>query len=270
MDFIIEEKSFDLSLAKSIAIYENASSILEISIAESDSDIMLEASFEEFKKKASNAIEKIIKTIKEFCKKVKVKIDTQIQKVKLNHKLSEIKNMLAMKKAKALGQKFNLFEIQKYKRYYRDFINKYTSEFKQGLNKKFNSVEEYMKWEKHMLNKLDEFNYKLTDEEQWRLSRSINSAIQLSTEEYENRERNLKMIEDAGCNAIDDISKNYKKIDIDNSHANYEAQDMRIAALKNSSIGKVCSKLSRAVKTVVSFVSKHVILSLLALLAILL
>ena len=69
---------------------------------------------------------------------------------------------------------------------------------------------------------------------------------------------------------ISDIGINYKKIDIDNSHANYEAQDMRIATLKNSSIGKVCSKLSRTVKTVVSFVSKHVILSLLALLAILL
>ena len=270
MDFIIEEKSFDLSLTKSMAIYENASSLLEIAIFESDSDIMLEASFEEFKKKAMDAIDKIIKTVKEFCKKVRMKLDTQVQKIKLNFKLSEIKNILATKKANALGQKYNMMEIHKYKKFYRDFINKYTSEFKQGLNKKFNSVDEYITWEKSMLKKLDDFNYKLSDEEQWRLSTSVNSAIKLTSEELQNRENNLKMIEDAGCNAIDNVSKHYKKIDIDQSHANYEAQNVKITRMKNTLIGRVCCGLSNAVKHVVSFISKHTLIAFLALIAIIL
>ena len=177
--------------------------------------------------------------------------------------------IMAKKKAKVMGTKFSYMDINKYKAFYTDFINRYTSELIHGMNKDFTSVDEYENWKVGMLNRLEDFNFKLSDEEQWKLSISINSAVELTEKEAQNREKDLKMVEEKGSAAIKNIEKYYKKIDVERSFVNYSKRNLKIFQLQNSTIGIICSKLMQCIKTVARFISKHALLCVTALLVVL-
>ena len=180
-----------------------------------------------------------------------------MEQVKLNKKLDELKNILAVKRAKIMGKKIKYFDIKKYKSFYTDFINRYTAELKKGLNKEFKSVEEYEKWKIDMLNKLADFQFKLSDTEQWKLSVAINSAVGLTEEEAKNREKNLKMVEEHGSGAIKGLENYYKRLDNEHSFVNYNKKSLHIFKLQNSFIGLVCSKIAQCIKTIAKIITKH-------------
>jgi hypothetical protein len=266
MDFLIEEKTFELSIYECINMVESTSDQLNIYLSESFLDKSkaedikkeeMESSFKKFINKMLEIIGKILKSIKDFCNSARIKVAAHVQSFKLNKKLDELKDIMAKKKSKFLNKKYNYFDIKKYKAYYSDFINRYTQELKKGLNTDFKTVEDYEKWRLDMINKLSDFNYKLSDEEQWKLSISINSAIQLSDTEARNRDKNLKMVEEDGSRNIKSIENHYKKIDIENSMVNYNGKKYQLFRLKNSFIGVICSKIAQCIKTVVKFITKH-------------
>ena len=224
---------------------------------ERSSFLITESTWDSYKEKISEIIQKIIKAIKEFCLKVKIKVNTKIQQMQVNKKLEELKTILAKKRDKIMNKQFNYFDFRKYKKFYKDFINKYIAELKVGLNKDFKNAAEYEKWRESMMKKLSEFNFKLTDEEQWRLSTSINDAIKLTEEETKNREHNIDMIEKEGSDTLKDIEKYYKKIDIEGSHINFSRGSLSLLKSKNSLIGYVCSQIAKCIKTIVKFITKH-------------
>lgn len=196
-----------------------------------------------------------------------MQIEIKVQQMKLNKKLAELKDIMARKKSKVVNRKIDYISIQKYKKFYTEFIDRYTEELIKGLNKDFKTVEEYEKWRVDMLNKLADFNYKLSDEEQWKLSVTINSAVELSEKEATNRENNLKMVEQQGSKAIKRLENYYKKIDVENSFVNYDKQHLKIFSLQNTFIGSVCSKLAQAIQKVVRFICNHTIAAIGILLA---
>lgn len=190
MDLSFEESVFNLEIMKAQDILQSESDICCFSLMEAVGDeYVMEKSFKEFMDKASEVFQKVLEAIAKFFKEIRVQIQIKCQQMQLNKKLDELKDLMAKKRSKAVNKKVDYFDVKKYKAYYTDFINRYTAELIKGMSKEFNSVEEYEKWRVSMLNKLSDFNYTLSDEEQWRLSVTINSAVQLSTEEAHNREK---------------------------------------------------------------------------------
>lgn len=273
MDFLIEEKSFDIATMKFSHDMETASAVFYIKSMESagllDNDSYMEATWENIKKTASEIFQRFYEAVKKFFKEIKIKIDTAIQQQKVNKKLEELKDILAKKKSRILNKKYNYFDIKKYKMFYTDFINRYIAELKSGLNKNFKTVKEYENWKESMLNKLSDFNYKLSDEEQWKLSISINSAVQLTEEEVKNRDKNLKMVEESGTQAVKNLEKYYKKIDTEKSVVNFEKNQIKVFSMHNSFIGLVCSKIAQLMKTVANIITKHTFACITALIVIL-
>lgn len=258
MNFLLEEKALELSTMKCINEIENNSSTFLINFMEfshiNDNDYLLEASFEDFKNKVFDIIENIIEALKKFFKEVRVKVDSYIQQHSLNKKLDEMKEILAKKRSKAMNQKIDMFDVYKYKQFYTDFINKYVSEIKVGLNKDFKSEKEYEDWKTSMEKKLSEFNYKLTDEEQWKIRASINDAIKLSENEIKNRNTIIKKYETDTESYIRDIKKSYVN---SSSKFSLKDDDIHIMGKKSSFIGFVCSKLALMVKTIYNILTKH-------------
>ena len=273
MDFLIEEKSFDIATMKFSHDMETASAVFYIKSMESagllGNDSYMEATWENIKKTASEIFQRFYEAVKKFFKEIKIKIDTAIQQQKVNKKLEELKDILAKKKSRILNKKYNYFDIKKYKMFYTDFINRYIAELKSGLNKNFKTVKEYENWKESMLNKLSDFNYKLSDEEQWKLSISINSAVQLTEEEVKNRDKNLKMVEESGTQAVKNLEKYYKKIDTEKSVVNFEKNQIKVFSMHNSFIGLVCSKIAQLMKTVANIITKHTFACITALIVIL-
>ena len=266
----ILEKEFDLCMLESVdSMLSSSNEFLLISFEHTNDEFFLEASFADFKEKVLATIKKILDAIMKFFHDLKVAVEVKAQQFKLNKKLEELKDIMAKKKAKALRSQFKLMDIAKYKSFYTDFINRYTAELIKGLNKEFKSVEEYEKWKVDMLNKLEDFNFKLSDEEQWKLSVSINSAVELTEKEAKNREANLTMVQKEGTSAIKSIEKYYKTIDPEHSFVNYSEKNLKIFNLQNSLIGRVCSKLMQCIKTIAKFISNHAFACVTALLVIL-
>lgn len=269
MDFLVEEKALALaSLQFENALEYNSDLCYFTALENSNNIAIMESSLDNLKEKALAAISKILVAIKNFFDKAKMYLEIKVQQTQLNKKLTELKDIMAKKKSKALNKKVNYFDVKKYKTYYTEFINRYTSELIKGLNRDFKTVDEYETWKEAMLNRLSDFNYKLSDEEQWRLSVTINSAVELSTKEAENRQKNLKMVEEEGSESIKSIEKYYKRIDVEKSFVNFDDNNLKIFRLKNSFIGTVCTKLAQALQKVIKFICKHVILSIGILLAI--
>lgn len=270
MDFLLEESVFDLEILKSQDLFESSSDICFISMLEAcDDDIFMEKSLEEFKAKAMQVFQKILDALKKFFKEIRMQIHIKAQQLQLNKKLTELKDLMAKKRSKAVNKYMNYFDIKKYKEYYTKFINRYTSELIKGMNKDFKSIDEYERWRTDMLNKLADFNYSLSDEEQWKLSVSINSAVKLTDEEAQNRDKSLRMVEEEGSSAIKNLEKYYKTISVEKSFVNYNGTQLKIFSLQNSFIGIVCGKLMESIKKVAKFISKHIFASIALLIALL-
>ena len=253
----IEEKSLDIAAMKCehmISCYADQCAIL---LEDTDTSFYVEGALEDIADKAVSLMEKLLEELKKFFDKLYTYVHTKAQQFQLNKKLDELKDIMAKKKAKALGMKANLVDIVKYKKFYTDFINRYTKEVIEGLHKDFKNVKEYEKWRVEMMNKLNDFNFKLSDEEQCKLSVSINSALELTEKEAQNREKNLKMVEEDGKRSIKQLEGYYKKLDNERSFVNYNKGNFKIFSLQNSFIGFVCSKIAQAIKTAANFVAKH-------------
>ena len=270
MDLSFEESVLNLELLKAQDILQSESDICCLSMMEAvrvNDEFVMEKSFKEFMNKAAEVFQKILAALQKFFKDMRVQIQIKCQQIQLNKKLDELKNLMAKKRSQTVNKRVDYFDIKKYKAYYTDFINRYTSELIKGMSREFNSVEEYEKWRVSMLNKLSDFNYTLSDEEQWKLSVTINSAVQLSTEEANNREKNLKMVEESGSSSIKNLERYYKKIDTENSFVNYNGTKLKIFSLQNSFIGMVCTKISDCIKKVAKFIMKHTFGCIIALIA---
>lgn len=262
MDFLCESV-FDLEMLKSQDSFQSNSDICYISMIESSDDpMMMGKSLEDFKEKASAIFQKILEALKKFFQEIRIKVHTKAQQIQLNKKLEELKSLMAKKRSKAVNKRMDYFDIKKYKEYYTKFINRYTAELIKGMNKDFKTIDEYERWRTDMLNKLADFNYTLSDEEQWKLSVTINSAVKLSDEEARNRDKNLKMVEEEGSSAIKNLERYYKTIDPERSFVNYNGVKLKIFSLQNSFIGQVCTKLMDCVKKVAKFITKHIFASI--------
>lgn len=254
----IEEKALDVSLMKLENYYESAIESFEISMLDSSvEESFMEFTFDDFKNKVIELGKKVMEALKKFLHEVSLKIDTKIQQMQLNKKFEELKDMLAKKRAKAMGSTFTFVDVRKYKNYYKKFINTYVAELKRGLNKDFKSVEEFEKWKNKMTNDLCEFNYTLTDKERWTLSSAVNDAVQLTEEEIKNKNQSLKQIKDDTASVIDDISKSVISSPTMKTAMDTKDKAMKIFSGKQSVIGFVISKIGQCVKTLVSFVTKH-------------
>jgi hypothetical protein len=259
MDFLIEEKTLDINLLECENSFCKAidTAIIEFASHPDANSLFYEMTLDDFKEKISGVIKKILESLKEFFQKIRVQLSIKVEQFKLNKKLEELKDLMAKKKAKILGTKYSYFDIQKYKAYYTDFINRYTAELKKGLNKNFKNVDEYERWRVSMLNKLSDFNFKLSDEEQWKLSITINGAVELTEKEAMNREKNLKMVEEDGTRALKDLERHYKQIDLEHSQVNISKDGFRIFKMQNSFLAMVCNKIAQAIKTVVRIITRH-------------
>lgn len=254
MDFMLE---YEIDYKQESNLFESMKDIFYINILSNiDNSNYISEQVDYYIESVSDVIEKILKKLEEFFHKMLVSIEIKKQQATINKKLDELKDIMAKKKAKALGSKVDYFDIKKYKSYYTEFINAYTKELINGFDKDFKTVKEYEAWRVEMLNKLSDFNYKLSDTEQWKLSVSINDLIELSEKQSKNREKDIKMVQEQGSKAIKNLENYYKKIDTENSYVNYENEKLKIVSLHNTFIGQVCAKLAQCVKTIATIISK--------------
>ena len=254
----IEEKALDISLLKLESCYKDEIDRFEISMLDSSVDeSFMEFSLDDFKNKIIDLGKKVMEVLKKFIHEVSIKIDTKIQQMKLNKKFEELKDLLAKKRAKAMGSKITFVDVRKYKKYYKKFINTYISELKRGLNKNFKSVDEFEKWKNKMTNDLCEFNYTLSDDERWILSSAVSDAVKLTEEEIKNKNQSLKQIKDEPASIIDDISKTVVNTPGVRKTVTASKECSNIISGKRSIVGFVISKIGQCVKTLISFVTKH-------------
>ena len=226
------------------------------------------AAVNKVKDKICELLKKIKKAIKDFIASAKVAIETKIKQIQLNSKLKELKDMLAKKKAKAVSSKFNIVDIRKYKSYYRKYINEYSAELIKGLNKKFDSIEDFNNWQDLMKNKLAEFDFVLSDKEKWQLTTTVNAAVQLSEEEIATRNNTMKMIDGDGTKLIKELETFYGK-PANGSHLNYDTIDMEYFTSQHAFVGFICAKVQSITKKVINFCIKHPIAAVVSLLFIL-
>lgn len=258
----IEDKVFNLSIFKVKHLLESAYSQLSISIMENTADYdLIEESFSDFAEKVHMAITRILDALKKFLTDLKIKIDAKIQQSGINKKLMDIKKALAEKKASLL-EKCSYYDIQEYMSSYSKFIKEYTAAVKDGLNKDFKTDSEYNAWKNKMVEKMEQFKETLSNEEKWKLMRSVDTNLKYTEKEFQNRQRNLKVIEDIGNASLREIDEmSTKKFGFGISLKPHEVE---IQKRKRSFIGYICSQIAMCVRTVAKFVSKHVFLCLTA------
>lgn len=278
MEFYIESEKFDIELLKFEHAMECANDICKIDFDDSltrvNPEVFIEASLSDLKDKVSKAINKLLEMITEFCHKIRVEIQIKSQQISLNKKLKEMKDIFAKKRDRAVNKTTNFFDVYKYEQFYTDFINRYTKELIRGLDKNFTSIAEFEKWQKDMERELSDFNYKLSNEEIWSFSTAISSAVKLSEEQANNREKNIIMIEKHGNSSLKILDSEFKKINPEKFTLDVKEPKLKnkIKAISNRKVSFftfVCSKLAQAIKTVVTMVSKHAFLCVTSLLVVL-
>lgn len=273
-NWFIQEKSLDLELDKSLhemksVLSKGVITILESVTYDEKPELVCEATFEQIKEAGLKLFKKVLDALVEFFKQLYVQIQVKVEQIKLNKKLEELKDQMAKKRSRLTNRHYDYFDVQKYKRFYTEFINKYTSELIKGMNKDFKNVKEYETWRTSMLNKLSDFQFKLTDEEQWKLSVSINSAVHLSEEASNNRIRTLQMVHNEGSASIKQLEGYYKRINPEKSFVNLDKGKITIFSMHNSFLGLVCSKIAQLIRTVAKIITKHTFLCVTALLVVL-
>lgn len=248
----ITELACNIESKKLIHMHE---SVLDnIFLFESDGDF--ESTFKKLKEATLEVIKKVLDMIAEFCKTFKEEIQIRCEQIKLQNKMAEIKSLLAGKRSVLSRGRVSIIAITRYKIEYRRFINMYTREIIKGVNRTFNTVEEYENWRDGVISKLDDFQITLTDEERWKLSERIEVAVKLTDEEIENRDKTMKMLREEGEEPIKSLREYY----YDNAHKslaeNPTVQGI-IARLKSSFVGQICNKLARCIRTAIKFVMNH-------------
>ena len=263
----LEEKNFDIYMKKINNRVNINTSQFELTILESsrDNSVIMEAK-KTLKDKVSELLQKVLMAIAKFISDVKIQLTVKFNQMKLNKKFSELKNVMARTKSNRVNGYVDRLDVIKYKQHYRKFINSYISEVKTGLNKNFSSEEEFDRWKNKMQDKMSEFQYTLTDEERWKLSTVVDDAISITEKNLRSRNGDLDEIQKDGEKALKEIHKSLKGNDISKSVANYTEVDTKVHKKKQGFIGFVFTQIGTCIKTIVKFVSKHLFLTVTALL----
>ena len=257
-NFLTIEKQSELDIEKACHQIKLTLDGFKISVMEHTNDIFI---FEDsnvvhtIMEKILEFLRKVLESIKQFFINIKIEFEAKIDARKLNKQLSEMKDILAKKKSKALGQRFEYFDIQRYKKFYTEFIDRYTLELIKGLNQEFKSIDEYERWQSTMLQRLSDFNYKLSDDEQWKLSVAVNSAIELTEKEIQNREANAALVQKYGSFTIKALEKRCQGIST--SNVNYDEMRLTLLNMKNNLIATVSDKVTKAMRVVAHVIYKY-------------
>ena len=252
----------EIACEKAVSDAMYASDKFVISVMENANDpdfhFLYEMNMEDIRSAFITAIQNILDALAEFARKVSVAMASAIQAKKLNEKLSEVKAIMAKNRSKFLDKKINIFDIYKFNKYYTEYINKYTKDIKDMASRKFNSIEEYEKWRDKMQEDLAEFNFKLTDEEQWKLSVSINKAIELSDDEVKNYKKNIALAHQYGEKTITDLKGSFKSEEkMSDSEVNPDTKAASLLRMSNNLVISFCNQIASIVRTVIRTIEKH-------------
>ena len=264
MNFFIEEKTLENEMLKVEIGLITEFAVSLTTIYESESSFT--DTIKRFAEKAKIMLKKAIQAIKNFISDALVKVRVRFQQLSIQTKLMDIKTILAKKKSQLNHKRVNIVAVARYKKYYADFINTYTKELITGLNKEFNSVEEYKKWQEGVIAKLDAFSFSLTDEEKWKLTTSVSQAVELSEKEMNNREDLMAMLGAESTDAIKTIEGYYRDAAQIGAFSNPKVGEA-VFKLKDSFIGAVVSKIASCVRKAVKFVATHLFQSIAAIAA---
>lgn len=252
----------EIACEKAVSDAMYASDKFVISVMENVNDpdfhFLYEMNMEDIRSAFITAIQNILDALAEFARKVSVAMASAIQAKKLNEKLSEVKSIMAKNRSKFLDKKINIFDIYKFNKYYTEYINKYTKDIKDMASRKFNSIEDYEKWRDKMQEDLAEFNFKLTDEEQWKLSVSINKAIELSDDEVTNYKKNIALAHQYGEKTITDLKGSFKSEEkMSDSEVNPDTKAASLLRMSNNLVISFCNQIASIVRTVIRTIEKH-------------
>lgn len=252
----------EIACEKAVSDAMYASDKFVISVMENANDpdfhFLYEMNMEDVRSAFITAIQNILDALAEFARKVSVAMASAIQAKKLNEKLSEVKAIMAKNRSKFLDKKINIFDIYKFNKYYTEYINKYTKDIKDMASRKFNSIEDYEKWRDKMQEDLAEFNFKLTDEEQWKLSVSINKAIELSDDEVTNYKKNIALAHQYGEKTITDLKGSFKSEEkMSDSEVNPDTKAASLLRMSNNLVISFCNQIASIVRTVIRTIEKH-------------
>ncbi len=252
----------EIACEKAVSDAMYASDKFVISVMENANDpdfhFLYEMNMEDIRSAFITAIQNILDALAEFARKVSVAMASAIQAKKLNEKLSEVKAIMAKNRSKFLDKKINIFDIYKFNKYYTEYINKYTKDIKDMASRKFNSIEDYEKWRDKMQEDLAEFNFKLTDEEQWKLSVSINKAIELSDDEVTNYKKNIALAHQYGEKTITDLKGSFKSEEkMSDSEVNPDTKAASLLRMSNNLVISFCNQIASIVRTVIRTIEKH-------------
>ena len=258
----LTDLQFEIACEKAVSDAMYASDKFVISVMENANDpdfhFLYEMNMEDIRSAFITAIQNILDALAEFARKVSVAMASAIQAKKLNEKLSEVKAIMAKNRSKFLDKKINIFDIYKFNKYYTEYINKYTKDIKDMASRKFNSIEEYEKWRDKMQEDLAEFNFKLTDEEQWKLSVSINKAIELSDDEVTNYKKNIALAHQYGEKTITDLKGSFKSEEkMSDSEVNPDTKVASLLRMSNNLVISFCNQIASIVRTVIRTIEKH-------------
>lgn len=246
--------------AESKAYYANDKFMISVLEHANDPDfkVIYEMNLEEVRSAFITAIQNILDALAEFARKVMVAMSSAIQAKKLNDKLAEVKAIMAKNRAKFLDKKVDIIDMVKFNKYYSDFIKKYTKEVKDMASRKFDSIEEYENWRDKMQNELSEFNFKLTDEEQWKLTVSINKAIELSEDEVKNYKQNIQLAHTYGEKTIADLKGSFKSEEkMSDSEVNVESKAASLIRMSNNLVITCCNQIASIIRSVIRMIQKH-------------
>ena len=239
-----------------------AQDIFVISVMEHAGDpdfqVLYEMDMESVRNAFITAIQNILDALAEFARKVSVAMASAIQAKKLNEKLAEVKAIMAKNRAKFLSKNITIFDLAKFNKYYSEYVNKYTKEVKDMASRKFSSIEEYESWRDKMQENLAEFNFKLTDEEQWKLSVSINKAIEMSEDEVKNYKQNIELAHKYGEKTIADLKGSFKSEEkMSDSEVNPDNKAASLLRMSNNLVISFCNQIASIVRSVIRMIEKH-------------
>lgn len=249
IDFNIEERILDEKLNRvNLYIESQNKDDEEEKIKTSTIKEKLERLIEVLK----NVYNKIIDSIKGFIDDILIKMDSRIKQTALQKKLEELKEMLAKNRAYAMNGKVEAIDVEKYIKFYSDFIDKYTEDVVSGLNKDFKSYEEFERWQNTMSDRLSEFDFKLDDADVYRITVSVNSLIDLNEKEIKNREKIIRMIEDKLKESSNKIKENMSssRYDITKVMDDYKKEYPKLLDMKYAYAGNQLTAVVQVSKKV--------------------
>ena len=213
-------------------------------------------------------IDNLIEELLKFFSDLMMDVEARMEANNLNKRLDALKTNMAHNRVKYAGTKLSVFSVGNYKKYYTDYITKYTLELKRGLNKEFKTVAEYEAWEEDMIAKLSDFDYKISNEERWKLTTAVNKGVTLTLSEAQHRRQNLEMVRNNGTKTLKELQEYLTGSSKRSSLIETTRDEFMWFKRKDMTIKKISRKIAMVTEKVGRFISKHTLLSILIILAI--